>query len=66
MRPRIGIAAYWRAASWGPWTDMPAALVPQGYVEGVHEAGGSRCSCRPTPEHAADDAGRGARDRSTA
>ena len=35
VRPRIGISAYWRAASWGPWTDMPACMVPQGYVEGV-------------------------------
>ena len=40
MRPLIAISAYWRAASFGPWRDMPAALVPQGYVVGVQEAGG--------------------------
>lgn len=56
MRPRIGISAYWRAASWGPWTDMPACMVPQGYVEGVHAAGGVALLLPPDPDHAGDDA----------
>lgn len=40
MRPRIGITAYWREASWGPWTDLPACLVPQVYVDSIAAAGG--------------------------
>jgi putative glutamine amidotransferase len=40
LRPLIAISAYWRAASFGPWRDMPTALAPQGYVVGVQEAGG--------------------------
>jgi putative glutamine amidotransferase len=56
VRPRIGISAYWRGASWGPWTDMPACMVPQGYVEGVHAAGGVALLLPPDPDHASDDA----------
>jgi putative glutamine amidotransferase len=49
VRPRIGITSYWRAASWGPWTDFPATLVPQGYVEGVRGAGGIAVLIPPDP-----------------
>ena len=56
MKPRIGISAYWRGASWGPWTDMPACMVPQGYVEGVRAAGGIALLIPPDPDYAADDA----------
>ena len=56
MQPRIGISAYWRAASWGPWSDMPACMVPQGYVEGVKAAGGLALLIPPDPAYADDDA----------
>jgi putative glutamine amidotransferase len=56
VRPRIGISAYWREASWGPWTAMPACMVPQGYVEGVLAAGGLPLLVPPDPTFA-DDAG---------
>ncbi len=54
MRARIGISAYWRKASWGPWTDYPAAMVPQGYVEGVIAAGGVPLLVPPDPSYEAD------------
>lgn len=38
-RPIIGITSYLAQARWGPW-DKAAALVPQGYVDGVSAAGG--------------------------
>ncbi len=40
MRPLIAISAYWIGASWGPWTDYPAAMIPQGYCLGIEQAGG--------------------------
>jgi len=55
-RPRIGISAYWRGASWGPWTEMPACMVPQGYVEGVIAAGGLPLLIPPDPAYADDGA----------
>jgi putative glutamine amidotransferase len=54
MRPRIGISTYWRTASFGPWTDMPAAMVPQGYVDAVAAAGGTPLLVPPAAEIAAD------------
>ena len=56
MRPRIGISAYWRGASWGPWTEMPACMVPQGYVEGVRAGGGLPLLIPPDPVYAEDGA----------
>ncbi len=50
MRPRIGITAYWRDASWGPWTDMPACLAPQAYVNSILVAGGFPLLVPPLPE----------------
>ena len=50
MRPRIGITAYWRNASWGPWTDMPACLAPQAYVDSITLAGGFPLLIPPLPE----------------
>jgi putative glutamine amidotransferase len=38
-RPVIGISAYREQARWGVW-DMPAVLVPAGYVDKVAGAGG--------------------------
>jgi putative glutamine amidotransferase len=40
MRPIIGITTYVEPASWGAWQDLPAALIPQAYVEAVTLAGG--------------------------
>ncbi|GAA4562330.1 gamma-glutamyl-gamma-aminobutyrate hydrolase family protein [Micromonospora coerulea] len=39
-RPLIGITAYVEPAGWAVWRDVPAALVPQAYVEAVIAAGG--------------------------
>lgn len=50
MRPRIGITAYWRDASWGPWTSMPACLAPQAYVDAITVAGGFPLLVPPLPE----------------
>ena len=54
VTPLIGISAYWRSASWGPWSDYPACMVPQGYVIGVRAAGGAPGARRPTPTYARD------------
>jgi len=40
MRPIIGITTYVERADFGVWRDVPAALVPQAYVEAVTVAGG--------------------------
>jgi len=40
MRPIIGITTYVEPATWGAWRDLPAALIPQAYVEAVTLAGG--------------------------
>jgi putative glutamine amidotransferase len=53
VRPRIGITAYWRDASFGPWTDYPACIVPQSYVRRITDAGGLPIPIPPTPEIAA-------------
>jgi putative glutamine amidotransferase len=55
-RPRIGISAYWRVASWGLWTAMPACMVPQGYVEGIRTANGVPLLIPPDPVPDPDDA----------
>ncbi|MGX7681481.1 gamma-glutamyl-gamma-aminobutyrate hydrolase family protein [Jatrophihabitans sp. DSM 45814] len=39
-RPIIGITGYLEPASWGAWTDVPAALIPHAYVAKVEAAGG--------------------------
>lgn len=39
-RPLIGISTYAEAASWGVWRDVPAAVLPWGYVDHVSRAGG--------------------------
>ncbi|HET7567874.1 MAG TPA: gamma-glutamyl-gamma-aminobutyrate hydrolase family protein [Gaiellaceae bacterium] len=55
-RPLIGISAYWRPVDFGPWRGFPVSLVPQGYVEGVREAGGLPFLVPPIPEVAAEPA----------
>lgn len=39
MKPLIGLSTYGEPASWGVWRDVPVALVPQGYVDGLVTAG---------------------------
>jgi gamma-glutamyl-gamma-aminobutyrate hydrolase PuuD len=55
VRPRIGIAAYAITARFGAW-EMPTALVPGGYVEGVRLAGGTPILLPQTPEGVDDPA----------
>lgn len=40
MAPLIGISAYLGPASWRAWSDVPAVLIPQAYVDHVLSAGG--------------------------
>ncbi len=51
-RPVIGITSYVEPASWAAWHDVPAALVPHGYVRHVHEAGGLALVVPPLPDDA--------------
>jgi putative glutamine amidotransferase len=55
-RPSIGITSYWAAAAMGAWA-LDAALIAQGYVEGVRLAGGRPLVLPPDPlwEHDPDD-----------
>jgi anthranilate synthase component 2/putative glutamine amidotransferase len=39
VRPVIGITTYREQARWGSW-DLPAVLLPAGYADAVHAAGG--------------------------
>lgn len=48
-RPIIGLSCYWRRATFGAWT-LDAALVGQGYVEGIRLAGGGALVLPPDPE----------------
>ncbi len=38
-RPLVGLTTYCEPASWGAWRDVPAALVPQAYVDALRGAG---------------------------
>jgi len=51
-RPVIGITSYVEPASWAAWKDVPAALVPYGYVRQVHAAGGLAVVVPPLPDGA--------------
>lgn len=53
MRPIIGITTYVEPANWGVWRDLPAALIPQAYVEAVTLAGG-RAILLPPDDRDAD------------
>lgn len=56
-RPVIGITSYVEPASWAAWHDVPAAIVPYGYVGHVHSAGGLAVVLPPLPTDAgAEDA----------
>jgi gamma-glutamyl-gamma-aminobutyrate hydrolase PuuD len=48
-RPVIGVTSYVAQASWGFW-NMPAALVPLGYIEAVYAAGGRPVLLPPLPD----------------
>lgn len=50
--PVVGISSYTDQAAWGVW-EQRAALLPQGYVEGVTRAGGAAVLLPPQPEPAA-------------
>jgi putative glutamine amidotransferase len=54
-RPTIGLSCYWREATFGAWT-LDAALVGQGYVEGVRLAGGRALVLPPDPAWVEDPA----------
>jgi putative glutamine amidotransferase len=49
MRPVIGITTYVEPARWGQW-DLPAALIPYSYVQGVEAAGGRALLVPPSEE----------------
>ncbi|SEN16078.1 gamma-glutamyl-gamma-aminobutyrate hydrolase family protein [Actinacidiphila rubida] len=48
-RPVVGISCYTDDAAWGVW-EQRAALLPQGYVDGVTRAGGAAVLLPPQPE----------------
>jgi putative glutamine amidotransferase len=54
-KPVIGITSYVEPASWGAWTQVPAALVPHAYVEHVRAAGGIPVVLPPLGADATDD-----------
>lgn len=54
-RPLVGITSYVEPASWAAWRDVPAALVPIGYVRHVERAGGLAVVIPPLPEDAGPD-----------
>jgi putative glutamine amidotransferase len=58
-KPVIGITSYVELASWGAWSQVTAALVPNAYVEHVRLAGGIPVVLPPLGDDAsADDARR--------
>jgi putative glutamine amidotransferase len=48
-RPVVGITSYAQDARWGVW-DLPAALVPLGYVDAIERAGGRAVVIPPAEE----------------
>jgi putative glutamine amidotransferase len=38
-RPLVALTCYAEPASWGVWRDVPAVLVPEGYVRSLRDAG---------------------------
>jgi len=54
-KPVIGITSYVEPASWGAWSKVPAALVPNAYVEHVRAAGGIPVVIPPLGEDASED-----------
>jgi putative glutamine amidotransferase len=54
-RPVIGITSYVESASWGAWSQVRAALVPNSYVEHVRLAGGIPVVLPPVGTDASED-----------
>ena len=54
-RPVIGITSYVEPASWAAWTQVPAALVPNAYVEHVRAAGAIAVIVPPLGDAATED-----------
>ncbi|HSS67468.1 MAG TPA: gamma-glutamyl-gamma-aminobutyrate hydrolase family protein [Nocardioidaceae bacterium] len=54
-KPVIGITSYVEPASWGAWSGVPAALVPNAYVEHVRRAGGLPVVLPPLDDEASED-----------
>jgi putative glutamine amidotransferase len=54
-KPVIGITSYVEPASWGAWSQVPAALVPNAYVEHLRGAGAIAVLLPPLGEGVADD-----------
>lgn len=48
-RPLIGITSYVEPATWGPWNNVLAALIPYRYVEAVTNSGGRAVVIPPDP-----------------
>lgn len=55
-RPLIGLTAYGERASWGPWAEIPATLLPAGYAAHIYAAGGQPLLVPPSEELDAADA----------
>lgn len=54
-RPVIAVTSYVEPASWSAWRDVPAALVPFGYVRQVAAVGGTAVILPPLPEGSTED-----------
>ena len=54
-KPVIGITSYVEPASWGAWSQVTAALVPNAYVEHVRGAGGIPVVLPPLGTEATED-----------
>ena len=55
VRPLVGLTTYCEPASWGVWRDVPAALVPQAYVDALRAAGARVVLLPPERHPRADD-----------
>jgi putative glutamine amidotransferase len=55
IKPVIGITSYVEPASWGAWSRVPAALVPNAYVEHVRRAGGLPVVLPPVGDEETDE-----------
>jgi putative glutamine amidotransferase len=55
-RPLVGICAAVEPASFGPWVDQPAVLLPIAYARAVQSAGGIAVMLPPDPAAAASPA----------
>jgi putative glutamine amidotransferase len=52
--PVIGISCYLEPASWGPWSQVPVALLPHAYVRAVERAGAVTVLLPPRPDATED------------